>query len=99
MGAIGVFLGVVMETNEKIVGTAEGVFAVYSVRRKPDMSRYDAEIHQEVRGVPWDPNPGAASSQTLPAPILHIGGSPEPKSTSSVGKNASLSVKLFLLPN
>ena len=69
----GVFLGVRESTTEKIVGTATGVLAVQSIRRKPEGERCDSSLVDTVVGVPWDPNPqgrkGRVALEQLPAPV------------------------------
>ena len=47
----GVFLGVKVESTEKIVGTDNGVFVVQSVRRLPEDQRYDSEALSKLKGI------------------------------------------------
>ena len=49
----GVFIGVRIESTEKIVGTPNGVFAVQSVRRLPEDQRYNSSDLAGVVGLPW----------------------------------------------
>ena len=65
----GVYLGVRDDTTEKIVGTKQGTFVVQSLRRKPEEDRVDKDLINNLRGVPWDPNPEAGVGLELPAPI------------------------------
>ena len=53
----GIFLGVKLMTTEKIIGDAEGVWTVQSVKRKPEEDRWNGELINQVQGTPWLPNP------------------------------------------
>ena len=53
----GVFLGVKVDTTERIVGTKNGIFVVQSIKRVPESERYDSELLLQIRGVPWKPQP------------------------------------------
>ena len=48
-----------------------GTYVVQSVRRVPEEQRYDHRLLQNVRGTPWEPNPGDVSTD-LPEPMLII---------------------------
>ena len=67
----GVFLGVRRLTTERIVGDAEGVYVVQSVRKVEERSRWNAELLLSVKGTPWKPMPGDGTSLEveLPQPI------------------------------
>eukprot|EP00974_Lingulodinium_polyedra_P047663 4575724-Lingulodinium_polyedra.AAC.1 len=52
----GICLGVRESTTEKIVGTKAGILVVQSIRRQPEGSRYDNDLLNEARGLPWDPS-------------------------------------------
>ena len=65
----GVYLGVRGDTTERIVGTKQGTFVVQDLRRKPEEYRVDKGMINNLRGVPWDPNPEAGVGLELPAPI------------------------------
>ena len=65
----GVYLGVRDDTTEKVVGTKQGTFVVQSLRRKPEEDRVDKDLINNLRGVPWDPNPEAGVGLELHAPI------------------------------
>ena len=58
----GVYLGIRMDTTEKIVGTSHGIFVVQSIRRVPESSWYNVELLGSIRGVPWKPQAGNAAS-------------------------------------
>ena len=48
-----------------------GTYVVQSVRRVQEEQRCDHRLLQNVRGTPWDPNPGDVSTD-LPEPMLII---------------------------
>ena len=56
-------------TTEKVVADAQGVYVVYSVRRKPADEQYSQEALLAVRGMPWAPNPAEGVQQELLAPL------------------------------
>ena len=66
-----VFVGVRVKTTERIVMDTTGTYAVQSVRRVPEEQRYDNRLLRNVRGTPWEPNPGDVSTD-LPEPTLII---------------------------
>ena len=45
-----------------------GTYVVQSVIRVPEEERYDRRLLQNVRGTPWEPNPGDVSTD-LPEPM------------------------------
>ena len=51
----GVFLGIKRSTTERIVGDANGVHIVQSVKRLPEGQRWDKDLLMSVRGTPWNP--------------------------------------------
>ena len=54
----GVWLGVVNESGENIIGTSEGCIKVRAVKRKPIEKRWDKDHMGIMRGVPWEVIPG-----------------------------------------
>ena len=50
----GIFVGVNRNTTEKAVATPEGIHWVVSLRRKPELARWDGALLKKVKGVPWD---------------------------------------------
>ena len=64
-------VGVRVKTAERIVMDETGAYVVQSVRRVPEEQRYDHRLLQNVRGTPWEPNPGDVSTE-LPEPMLII---------------------------
>ena len=54
----GVWLGVMRQTEEVLVGTNEGTVKARSVRRKPWSSRWNLEDINNIKGAPWGPVPG-----------------------------------------
>ena len=57
----GLFLGMRLDTSEKIVGTSEGTFVVQSVRRVTADRRYSTTLIDSVLGLPWKPKPESES--------------------------------------
>ena len=55
----GVFLGLRLESGEKLVGTPDGVFKVRSLRRKIEAERWDARQHDALTCLPWKPYAGS----------------------------------------
>ena len=53
----GIWLGHTRDSNEVLVGTKDGVVRAYSVIRKPEGERWDAEMLREMRGSPQQPDP------------------------------------------
>ena len=51
----GVWIGVDIETDEVMVGTANGVFKARSIRRKPEEDRWDKSQIKGMTGLPWKP--------------------------------------------
>ena len=66
----GVFLGVVLTSTEKIVGTDSGVYTVQSIHRKPVEDRWDGNLVKQIKGFPWLPNPGEYHPTLLKEPIV-----------------------------
>ena len=66
-----VFLGIRRTTSERIVGDADGIFIVQSVRRVPEDQRWKQDLLDVVTGVPWLPNAGAKADDPmhLPKPL------------------------------
>ena len=68
----GVFLGVEVDTAERIVGMSQKVFVVQSIRRVPEDQRYNSELLLSIKGLPWKPTPetgDSAEAMELPMPI------------------------------
>ena len=59
----GIYLGMVEESGEIIVGNDEGVKKGQSWARKPEDSRWDGKLLEEMKGVPWEPIPGRGMIQ------------------------------------
>ena len=50
-----IFVGVNRNATEKAVATPEGIHCrVVSLRRKPELARWDGALLKKVKGVPWD---------------------------------------------
>ena len=54
----GVYLGVVTESGEIIVGNQEGVVKVRTFSVRPQGERWKLEELEKVKGTPWEPVPG-----------------------------------------
>ena len=50
----GVFLGIRAISNEVYVGTPEGVIKCRAIRRRVIDQRWNLDLFNRVRGVPWD---------------------------------------------
>ena len=75
----GVFLGIREATQERIIGTAKGIFVTQSLRRLPEEEQWDATLAFAVTGVPWKPNErtrpaeqaeGAPPREPPPPPVV-----------------------------
>ena len=53
----GVWLGHTRNSNEALVGTAEGVVRAYSIRRQEDDRRWSSKMIHDMRGSPQQPDP------------------------------------------
>ena len=49
----GIYIGVKVNTSERIVGTRTGIFVVQSVRRKPKSERWNRQLVEDLWGLPW----------------------------------------------
>ena len=55
----GIWLGIREESGEVIIGTDEGCIKCRTIRRKSsDAERYNVELFMNMKGVPWEPEPG-----------------------------------------
>ena len=67
----GIFLGVRVDSTEKIVGTSGEVFVVQSVRRVLESRHYNGELLLSIKGVPWKLRPGSDTLlDELPEPTV-----------------------------
>jgi len=58
----GICLGIYESSNEVIVGTKEGVIKVRTVRRKAnEKDKWNIEELRNMKGTPWEPQPGTNS--------------------------------------
>ena len=53
--ADGVFIGIRMNTGEKLIATTEGVCKARSIRRRIESERRIADEIMKVTGSPWKP--------------------------------------------
>ena len=66
----GVYLGIRLQSTEKIVGTSQGIFVVQSVKRKPEGQQWDSTLVAAVRGLPWKTSPEeTGEGARLPEPL------------------------------
>ena len=52
-----IWLGHARDSNETIVGTAEGASKTYAVKRMPEDERWDPEFIRSMQGIPQQPDP------------------------------------------
>ena len=64
----GIWLGVDYETDEHVVGTANGIFTSRTVRRKPAADRWVIEDVKSTRGVPRMPYAYTKDETLVPTP-------------------------------
>ena len=81
----GVFLGVRPTSNEIYVGTPSGVIKCRTIRRRMVADRWDIQVLESFKGVPWDMEQGVdgqgevpAEHQLQPLPAGERIGIPEP---------------------
>ena len=55
---LAIWLGHARDSNEAIVGTAEGAYRAFAVKRMAENERWDAELIQTIQGTPQQPDPG-----------------------------------------
>ena len=53
----GIWLGHARGSNEVLVGTKDGVVRAYSIIRKAEGERWNADMVREMRGTPQQPDP------------------------------------------
>lgn len=60
----GVWLGIREESGETFIGTKDGVIQVSCVRRHADETlKWNLELFNSSKGVPWEPVPGGEFSE------------------------------------
>ena len=50
----GVFLGIQEGSAMKYIGTSKGVFRAWTIKRRPESERFEAEIFDSMVGVAWE---------------------------------------------
>ena len=60
-----IWLGHARDSNETIVGTADGALRAYVVKRMPEDERWDAEFIRNMQGIPQQPDPSKRGT-TIP---------------------------------
>ena len=71
--ATGVWIGIKDESSESLIGTLEGVIKVRTIRRKGSHDeRWDPEIINNFKGVPWEPIPGVSGSEIRTRVIIEV---------------------------
>ena len=71
--AEGVYIGLKMNTGEKLIATTEGVCKARSIKRRPESERWDADEIMKVTGTPWKPYLFSESDELLskpPQPVI-----------------------------
>ena len=53
-------MGLIVESTEVIIATDQGIVKAGSYTRKVDGERWNKEYLSEIKGVPWEPNPGSS---------------------------------------
>ena len=66
----GVFLGIRLESGEKLVGTPEREFRVRSLRRKLESERWDSKQHDVLTCLPWKPYANSDEDTILMKPPI-----------------------------
>ena len=66
----GIWLGHARNSNETLIGTAEGVVRAYSVKRQDAKDRWDGPMIKGMQGTPQQPDPSRGGS-TIPTRV-HI---------------------------
>ncbi|MDA8582757.1 reverse transcriptase domain-containing protein [bacterium] len=59
----GVWLGQSRSSNESLIGTGSGVIRAWSVKRRPEGERWNAEAIRGLRGTPQQPDPSRPGMQ------------------------------------
>ena len=54
---LAIWLGHARDSNEAIVGTAEGTYRAFAVKRMAENERWDADLIQAIQGTPQQPDP------------------------------------------
>ena len=62
---VDIMLGLVVRSDEVVIGTTERVVEARTVHRMPEGQRGDAAYAKSIRGVPWQPNPAVAAEGEL----------------------------------
>ena len=65
----GVFLGIRVSSSEKVIGTAQGIFVVQSIKRKPPAVQWSMDALKEFKGLPWNLKPDAPLALPAPADV------------------------------
>lgn len=97
----GIFLGIRLNTTEKIIGTPKGVVVVQSVRRKPEDQQWNAELIKSLVGTPWAPSPEKAKKPQealeLPEPVSIEAEQPSVEVDTSVAEMKPHYRRVYLL--
>ena len=65
----GIWLGLVMKSQEVIIWTPSRVVRARSIKRRPEDVRWNADEVMKIVGAPWNPTPGGEPDR-LQAPLL-----------------------------
>ena len=53
----GIWLGHARDSNETVVGTAEGAYRAYAIKRMSEEERWESELIRSLQGTPQQPDP------------------------------------------
>ena len=58
-----IWLGILYDSNEHIIGTADGVIKCRAITALEENKKFCREDLEKIRGVPWQPVPGIYSNR------------------------------------
>ena len=71
----GLWLGIIPETHEHIIGTCRGVVKCRAIAAMEESKKFDRKMVEDMQGLPWQPIPGRKTNR-IPT---HIRTSENPK--------------------
>ena len=78
----GIFIGMKMNSSEKLVATEGGIIKVRSIRRRMESERWNVDEHQWINKYPWRPYADSEEDEVHirpPQPVTPEGVTEEPK--------------------
>ena len=60
-----VYLGIQEGSAMKFIGTAKGVVRTWTIKRRPESERFEAEIFDSMVGVPWEMMPSRVAGMMV----------------------------------